>query len=78
MAIGKLLDALTITTELYFSFEIEFIALETLKIESLRKESLTIQNAEVQFEPIILDIGDGGKSPLNRLRYRIVCQAMRL
>lgn len=59
MAIGKLLDALTITTELYFSFEIEFIALETLKIESLRKESLTIQNAEVQFEPIILDIGDG-------------------
>lgn len=50
-AIGKLLDTLTLTTELYFNYPIEFIALE-----SLRKESLT--TSDNQFSPVTLDFSE--------------------
>lgn len=55
-AIGKLLDTLTITTELYFPYQIEFISLESLKKETgIEKISLPLtDNHQVTIEPIAL------------------------
>lgn len=50
-AIGKLLDTLTLTTELYFNYPIEFIAIESLKTESLK-------TSNKNFTPVHLDFSD--------------------
>lgn len=41
-AIGKLLDTLILTTELYFNYPIDFIALESLKIEDNKFTSVNL------------------------------------
>lgn len=55
-AIGKLLDTLTITTELFFPYPIEFIALETLKTEQdfIRIVLPLTDNHRITIEPIAL------------------------
>lgn len=60
-AISKLLDTLTVTTELYFAYPIEFIALESLQEKSLKNaqgfDKITLNltdNHQVTIEPIAL------------------------
>lgn len=45
-AIGKLLDTLTLTTELYFNYPIEFMSIESLKVENDKFSPVTLSISE--------------------------------
>lgn len=72
-AIGKLLDTLTLTTELYFNYPIEFIALESLKKKSLK-------NGENSFNPVVLDFTDNHQLKIDiiSLSHRTPSHAFKL
>lgn len=85
-AIGKLLDTLTLTTELYFPYAIEFIAIESLKQGSLQQTNLekvapenTASTIE-KFSPVILTLNDNHqiKIDIMPLSHRTPSHAFKL
>ena len=71
-AIGKLLDILTITTELFFPYPIEFIALESLKNKSIENKT--------GFEKIHLPLNDNHQITIEPipLSHRVPSHAFKI
>ncbi len=85
-AIGKLLDTLTLTTELYFPYAIEFIAIESLKQGSLQQtnsEKVALENTAStieKFSPVILTLNDNHQIKIDiiALSHRTPSHAFKL
>ncbi len=80
-AIGKLLDTLTLTTELYFPYAIEFIAIESLKQTNLEKVAPENTASTIEkFSPVILTLNDNHqiKIDIMPLSHRTPSHAFKL